>query len=138
MAAKAYNTIGTILRFGVGTDAPTELCRIKSFPDLGGAPDTIETTDLQDEVTTSILGVQNIDSLEFTCNYTYEKYTEVLAKAGQAGKFELVLAHGQGVAKWEGEFSVYVNAGEVNGAYEMTIVAVPSTKIVISAATTTS
>ena len=36
MAAKAYNTIGTILRFGVGNEALTELCRIKSFPDLGG------------------------------------------------------------------------------------------------------
>ena len=137
MSAKAYNTIGTILKFGVGTAAPTELCKIKSFPDLGGAPDTLETTDLQDEMTTSVLGVQNLDALEFTANYKYETYAEVLAKANQAGSFELVLAHNQGVAKWEGEFSVYVNGGEVNGIYEMTITSVPSTKITIEAGSST-
>lgn len=135
--AKAYNNIGTILKFGTAAGSLTELCKIKSFPDLGGAPDTLETTDLTDEMTTSVLGVQSIDSMEFTCNYTYETYTSVLANANKPGYFALELAHGQGVATWQGEYSVYVNGSEVNGIYEMTITSVPSTKITISASSTT-
>lgn len=133
MAAKAYNTIGTILKFGATAGDLTELCKIKSFGDLGGAPDTLETTDLQDEMTTSVLGVQSVDSMEFTANYTYETYAAVLATANTPGYFALELAHGQGVATWQGEYSVYVNGAEVNGIYEMTITVVPSTKITIAA-----
>ena len=101
------------------------------------APDTIETTDLQDESTTSVPGVQSIDNLEFTCNYTYETYSSVLENANKSGEFELEFAHGQGKATWEGEYTVYVNSSEVNGAYEMTIVSMPSTKITISASSST-
>ena len=39
-----------------------------------------------------------------------------------------------GVATWEGQHSVYINEGEVNGVREMTISVSPSTKIDIAAA----
>lgn len=133
MAAKAYNNIGTILKFGTTQGSLTQICKIKSFPALGGAPDTIEVTDLEDEAQSFVLGVQSLDSMDFTANYTYDSYTSVAANAGKDGYFELELAHGQGVATWQGQYSVYVNEGEVNGAYEMTITVVPSTKIEISA-----
>ena len=90
-------------------------------------------TDLEDEMQTFVLGVQSIDSMDFTANYTYEQYSTIIANAGKEGYFELDLAHDQGVATWQGSYSVYVNEGEVNGSYEMTITVVPSTKIEIAA-----
>lgn len=135
--AKAYNTIGTILKFGTTSGSLTKLCKIKSFPALGGSPETIEVTDLEDDFQTFILGVQTVDSMEFTANYTYSDYQSVAANAGKDGYFELDLAHDQGKATWQGQYSVYVNEGEVNGAYEMTITVVPSSKIEISASSTT-
>jgi len=37
-----------------------------------------------------------------------------------------------GVATWDGQHSVYINEGEVNGVREMTISVSPSTKIEIT------
>ena len=34
--AKAYSTIYTVLKFGTTQNALTQLCKIKSYPDLGG------------------------------------------------------------------------------------------------------
>lgn len=135
--AKAYNNIGTILKFGTTQGSLTKLCKIKSFPALGGAPETIEVTDLEDEMQAFVQGVQSLDSMEFTANYTYEAYASVAANAGKDGYFELDLAHGQGVVTWEGSYSVFVNEGEVNSAYEMTITVVPSTKPTIAASSST-
>ena len=131
--AKAYNTIGTVLKFGTTENALTKLCKIKTFPALGGAPETIESTDLEDEMQTFVLGVQSLESMQFTANYTYSDYSTIVANAGTDGYFALELGHDQGVAKWQGSYSVFVNEGSVNGLYEMTITVVPSSKIEIVA-----
>ena len=34
--AKAYSTIYTVLKYGTSAEALTQLCKIKSYPDLGG------------------------------------------------------------------------------------------------------
>ena len=47
-----------------------KLVDIKSFPDLGGTPELLETTTLSDSMTTNIMGIQSLDALEFECNYT--------------------------------------------------------------------
>lgn len=36
MPAKAYSTINTVLSFGTTSSGTTKLCKIKSYPDLGG------------------------------------------------------------------------------------------------------
>lgn len=54
--AKAYSTIHTVLKFGTTSSSLTQLCKIKSYPDLGGAPDTIESTDLEDTSQTFVPG----------------------------------------------------------------------------------
>lgn len=131
--AKAYNTIGTVLKFGTTENALTKLCKIKTFPALGGAPETIESTDLEDEMQTFVLGVQSLESMQFTANYTYTDYSTIVANAGTDGYFALELGHSQGIAKWQGSYSVFVNEGSVNGLYEMTITVVPSSKIEIVA-----
>lgn len=136
-AVKAVSTIGTILE--VSSDGSTweKLCKIKSYPALGGAPEQIETTDLEDEVQTFVPGVQSMDAMEFTANYTLETYTAVKAKAMTDLQYRLKMGKDgkDGVATWSGQHSVYVNEGEVNGVREMTISVSPSTKIEIGEAT---
>lgn len=47
----AMSTISTSLFRG-----QTKMCRIKSYPDLGGTPDLLETTDLEDTWQTFVPG----------------------------------------------------------------------------------
>lgn len=128
--AKAYNTIGTILEVSEDGTAWNKLCPIQSFPALGGAPEQIDVTDLEDEATTSVPGVQSQDAMEFGANYTPETYAAVKAKEGKSLKYRLKLKGGTaGVATWGGQHTVYMNEGEVNGSLKMTISVSPSSKI---------
>ena len=56
MAAKGYSTINTVLKFGTAQGSLTKLCKIKSYPALGGEPEQIEITDLEDTMQTFVLG----------------------------------------------------------------------------------
>ena len=131
---KAVSTIGTILEISSDGTKWDKLCPIKSYPALGGAPDQLETTDLEDESQTFVNGVQSMDAMEFKANYTLASYTAVKAKADTPLKYRLKMGKDgvDGVATWEGEHSVYINEGEVNGVREMTITVSPSTKIDIA------
>ena len=57
-ATKAVSTIGTILEVSENGTDWEKLCKIKTYPALGGAPEQLETTDLEDEVQTFVPGVQ--------------------------------------------------------------------------------
>lgn len=56
---------------------------IKDFPDLGGAPEMLETTTLSDKMQTYIPGIQSLDALEFTANYTKADFTKLKALEGK-------------------------------------------------------
>lgn len=129
--AKAVSTIGTILKFGEAAASLSQLCKIKSYPALGGEPEQIETTDLEDKQQTFVPGVQAAEGMQFTANYTKEAYAAVKAKEGKAGYYQLEFgADGaDGIFSWQGQHSVYVNEGEVNGVREMTITILPSSEI---------
>ena len=130
MPAKAYSTINTVLKAGTGNSL-TQLCKIKSYPDLGGAPDTLETTDLEDTMQTFVPGVQSLDQMEFTANYTPETFATVQASANTEQNYQLEMGDSgaQGIFTWTGQHSVYVNGGDVNAVREMTIVVTPSSAI---------
>ena len=66
----AIATYPVTLKTGATYAAATKLLDIKSFPDLGGAPEQIETTTLSDAAKTYIQGIQDQQALEFTANYT--------------------------------------------------------------------
>lgn len=135
-AVKAYSTIGTVLEVSENGTNWEKMCPIQSFPALGGAPEQIEVTDLEDETQTFIPGVQSVDAMEFTANYTFELYEAVKAKENKALRYRIKLGkEGKaGVATWTGQHSVFVNEGEVNGAIAMTISVSPSTKITVGPA----
>ena len=85
--------ISTYKSFLMQKNASTweKLIDIKSFPDLGGAPELLETTTLSDSMTTNIMGIQSLDALEFECNYTKEDYTKLKAMEGTEKEFAVWL-----------------------------------------------
>lgn len=129
--AGGRSTINTVLKSGTTASALTQLCRIKSYPQLGGEPEQIETTDLEDTSQTFVPGVQAVESMAFTANYTKEAYEKVKAEEGKENIYELNFgAEGvDGAFSWKGQHTVFVNEGEVNGVREMTISVTPSTEI---------
>ena len=120
-----------------------KLVDIKDFPDLGGSPETLETTTLSDNMTTSILGIQSLDALEFTANYDLTAYKSLQEQEttdrnsdtgtdyavwfgadsegkpdGHNGKFEFA-----------GRLAVHVTGASVNEVVDMVITIAPSTVI---------
>lgn len=123
-----------------------KLIDIKSFPDLGGTPELLETTTLSDGMTTNIMGIQSLDALEFECNYTLADYTKLKALEGTETDFAVWLggtvANGvatptgsDGKFEFKGQLSVYVNGGGVNEVVNMTVSIAASTPITLGAST---
>lgn len=130
---KATTTIGTILKFGTSANSLSELCKIKSFPQLGGEREQIESTDLTDDFATYEPGVQQTENMTFTCNFVVADYLTVKANAMTDGYFELDFGATGGKATWQGKYDCYINEGEVNGLVEYSLVVYPSTGITIAA-----
>lgn len=135
---KALSTINTVLKVGATGATVAKVCAIKSYPDLGGDPEKITVTDLEDTDEASVPGVRSADDMQFTANYTKESHEAVLAVCGKQQIFELDFgADGaDGKFSWSGQMSVKVNGGEVNGAREMTLTIVRDSAIKNSDATT--
>lgn len=134
---KAYSTINTVLKTSTtSTGTFAKLCKIKSYPDLGGAPEQIETTDLEDTMQTYVPGVQSLDSMEFTANYNPTDYAAVVAAIPNSGslyyKLEFGASGAEGSFSWSGTHSVRVSGGEVNGVREMVITCTPDSAITFS------
>ena len=122
------------------TTAWEKLIDIKEFPDLGGAPDMLETTTLTDRMQTYIPGIQSSDSLEFTANYTLEEYKKLKAMEGIEKEFAVWFGGNEvgdtvtptgdnGKFKFKGALSVYANGKGTNEVVDMTITIAPSTPI---------
>jgi len=137
MSAKAHNTIGTILKFGTTANSLTELCKIKTTPQLNGEREQIESTDLTDTAQTFVPGVQSVENMQFTANFTLAAYQSLKTNALTDGFFEIDFVSAGAKATWEGQYDVYVNETEVNGLIEMTITVYPSTVVTIAATATT-
>lgn len=127
----AINTCNIVLKAGSSEETLSKLVDIKSFPDLGGAPELLETTTLSDCAQTFINGVQSVEALEFTANYEKEDFTAVKAKEGTELFYTLEFGENgeHGKFSWKGEHSVWVTGGGVNEVVEMTIQVAPSTAI---------
>ena len=120
-----------------------KLVDIKDFPDLGGAPEMLETTTLSDGAQTYIPGIQSQEALEFTANYTKADFDTLKALEGQEVDFAVWLGGtvAAGVAtptgsdgkfEFKGQLSVFVVGGGVNEVVDMTISIAPSTVITVA------
>lgn len=115
---------------------------IKDFPDLGGTPEMLETTTLSDGMQTYIPGIQSLDALEFTANYTLEDYKKLKGMKGTEKHLavwfggtesgDTVTPTGSdGKFKFKGQISVYPVGGGVNEVVDMKITIAPSTPITL-------
>lgn len=133
------STINTVLKVGATAAAIAQISKIKSYPQLGGEPESLETTDLEDVMQTFVLGVQQTGgTMQFTYNHDTTAFAAYKALEGTEQVFELSFgASGvDGKYSWKGYCSTYVNEGSVNGIREMTLSVVPTTEIHNEAAAT--
>lgn len=137
MAISTYKTFLMVQKSG---ETWEKLIDIKNFPDLGGAPEMLETTTLSDGMQTYIPGIQSLDGLEFTANYTKEDFDTLKEMEGTEYKFSVwfggtvsggtVTPTGtDGKFDFGGQLSVFPVGGDVNAVIEMTISIAPSTPI---------
>ena len=126
----AISTYGVTLKWGTTAAALTKEIDIKDFPDLGGAPELLETTTLSDAAQTYINGIQSLSAMEFTTNYTKADYETVLADANKKLYYALEFgtAGSEGIFEWQGEHAAWVVGAGVNAVTEMKISIAPSTK----------
>lgn len=142
MAISTYKIFLMMMQSSGSTYA--KLVDIKDFPDLGGAPEMLETTTLSDKMQTYIPGIQSLDALEFTANYTKTDFDKLKALEGQTKKFAvwmgatesggtLTPSGSDGKFEFEGQLSVFPVGGGVNEVVDMTITIAPSTPITSAA-----
>ena len=132
----AISTYGVTLKWGDSPESLTKAIDIKDFPDLGGAPELLETTTLSDPAQTYINGIQSMTAMEFTANYTKADYEAVLADAHEELYYALEFGDegDEGVFEWQGEHDVWVVGAGVNAVTEMKISIAPSTKPTLKSA----
>jgi hypothetical protein len=123
----AISTQGVTLKWGTTAASLSKVVDIKDFPDLGGAPQMLETTTLSDQIQTYILGIQGADMMEFTCNYTKTDFQAVVADAGKDLYYALDFGT-EGTFEWQGQHNAWVVGAGVNAVTEFKIGIAPSTK----------
>lgn len=105
---------------------------IKSYSDLGGEPNNLDATTLADKVQKTVNGVQKLEAIKLTSNYTKGDSTKLatLSALGEGEWWAIVMgadASGapdghDGIYYWQGGLSYYENGGEVDNVRETTIV----------------
>lgn len=140
MATSSYKTF---LMYKKASGSTYEkLVDIKDFPDLGGAPEMLETTTLSDSMQTYIEGIQSQDALEFNINYTRDIYETIAAMKGVETEFavwfggtdaggEVTPTGDEGKFEFKGLISIRVTGKGVNEVREAVLSIAPSTPITL-------
>lgn len=99
----------------------TKLIDIKNIPDLGGEPETIDTTTLSNEKTmSSILGLQTLDNLSYTANWDRDATVAIDALKDIPLVFAVLLQDGS-LIEYIGTVMWYKSGAEVNAVQEMVV-----------------
>ena len=115
-------------------DTYEKLIDIKDFPDLGGAPEMLETTTLSNSMATFIEGIQSSDALEFSANYTKEDFIKCNDLKGKEEDYAVYFGEDgtDGKFTFKGYLSARVTGGGVNEVVGMTVSIAPSTEIAMT------
>lgn len=125
------NTSMSFLMYSENGTTYTKLVDISEYPDLGGAPETIDVTTLSDTMSKFINGIQSADGLEFPSFFTPEKFQELKKlEDGTEHHFAIWFGgtqSGQTITptgdlmkcKFDGQISTYITGKGVNEARAM-------------------
>ena len=138
----AISTYKVFLMKSANGSTYEKLIDIKDFPDLGGSPEMLETTTLSDGMQTYIPGIQSLDALEFSANYTKADFDSLKELEGQEMHFAVWFGGtveggvatptgSDGKFEFKGQLSVFPVGGGVNEVVGMTITIAPSTPITV-------
>lgn len=73
----------------------TKVADIKNFGDIGGSPNTLETTTLSDNIQTFINGIQQSGgAMEFTVNYTKAQYSTIKSTYANGEEYDFAVWFG--------------------------------------------
>ncbi len=140
MAISSYKTFLMVGTTNDQTTTYTKLIDIKDFPDLGGDPETLDTTTLSDKMKTYIMGIQDAESLAFTANYDWTEYQTLLPTVGVQKKYAVWFGGTEnkgvltptgefGKFEFEGQLSLKINGASVNEVVNLTLTIIPNTEI---------
>lgn len=120
MAVKGLSSIHTTLSWGTDGTTYGTTVEVSATPDLGGTPQMIEVTTLNDAVQVNVPGVQQLSSLDYTFNFTPENYKKVADDANKQLYYkESEGENGEyGTFTWQGMHTVKKNGDSVNGKKE--------------------
>lgn len=117
-----------------------KLIDVTEVPDLGSAPEMLETTTLSDKAKTYIDGLQDPGNLAFTANYTKEDFGKLKALEGVDAEYavwmggtesENVLTPdgSEGKFSFHGKLTCFVSSQGTNAVRHISINIAPSTVI---------
>jgi hypothetical protein len=140
MAISTYKVF--LMKKGTSGTTYEKLIDIKEFPDLGGDPEMLETTTLSDKMQTFIAGIQSLDAMSFTANYTLADYQKLVALEGKTEDYAvwfggtesggtLTPSGADGKFEFSGQLTAYPTGGGVNEVVSMNISIAPSTPITL-------
>jgi len=122
---------GASLKSGATAEAVAKMCPIKDIPEMFGAPEMVEITDLDDDMKRYIFGVAENGLKEFTANYVKTTYTTLKSSERTSQYYELDLDDGTKMT-WQGQHVVGFPGAGANGVLEMKIYIAPSTAITVA------
>lgn len=117
-----------LMVYDTTTSAYRQVICIKDYSDIGSEPERLQTTTLcQVKNHTYINGLQDVDSITFTANYTKDNYQSVLDLAdGETHNWALYIGansagtpnNAEGAFYWPGELSIWKSGQGVNEVSE--------------------
>lgn len=136
----AISSIGVFLMVKKSEETSySKLVDIVDFPDIGGDPELLDTTTLSDKIATSILGIQQQESLPFTMNYTWTEVQTLKASeykemdfsiwfgGDDAGDGTITPTGADGKWNFKGMYTLKVNGTGTNDVVKCTLTIAAST-----------
>lgn len=138
----AISTYKTFLMVKNASNSWVKVIDIKDFSDLGGEPESLETTTLSNGGRTYIPGLQSQEPITFTYNYTKNDYTAVKTYADSEHEFAVWFGAStvnnalspdgsEGKFQFAGKLTTWVSGGGVNEVVDGNISIMPSTDVTL-------
>lgn len=119
---KGLASIGTKLEYSEDGTSWTEVGGVKSIPEMGGAPQTIDVTTLKSPRQESIEGLQQNQSLAFQCVYQGDNFKTLAPLSGNKKQYQWkVTFPDSATSTFTGSFSIKTDSYGTNAALTFTI-----------------